>query len=404
MTIELNIPAAFKGLLEPYRYKIYYGGRGSAKSWTFAQILIMLAVNKPIRVLCTRELQVSMVDSVHRLLSDTITRMGLDDYFDIFRDEIRSRVGGLFIFEGLKFNVKQIKSLEGIDICWVEEADAVSNESWDLLIPTIRKRGSELWISFNRDREDDPVYTRFVLNAPKNALIKMVTFENNPFFPNVLRQEIERDLATDPEMYNHIWMGAAWGRSDSQVFKNKYIVKEFDTPSDATFYLGADFGFANDPNTIVRSFIDDENILYIDAEAYGYHIEIPETPAFFDSILPNRGWPTRADSARPELISYLNNEGFNVISAKKGAGSVEEGVKSLLGFKQIIIHPRCKHVAEEFRLYSYKTDPRSGDVLPILIDRHNHCIDALRYALEEVWNQDNYCGNVASYSASDLGL
>jgi phage terminase large subunit len=404
MTIDINIPVAFKGLLEPARYKIFYSGRGCAKSWTFAQILVMFAAKKPLRILCTRELQVSITDSVHRLLSDTITRLGLDDYFDVYKDEIRGRCGSLFIFEGLKFNIKGIKSLEGIDIVWVEEGDAVSNESWSFLIPTIRKKGSEFWISFNRDRTDDPVYTRFVLNGPKDSIIKQLTWRDNPWFPSVLYAEMIRDFATDPELAAHVWEGEPWGRSDAQVFKNKYIVKEFETPNDSVFYLGADFGFANDPNTIVRSFIDDENNLFIDAEAFGYHIEIPETPAFFDSILPNRGWPTRADSARPELISYLNNEGFNVISAKKGAGSVEEGIKSLLGFKQIIIHPRCKHVAEEFRLYSYKTDPRSGDVLPILIDKHNHTIDSLRYSLEEVWNQDNYCGHIANYSLEDLGL
>jgi phage terminase large subunit len=405
MTIEINIPAIFHDLLEPHRYKVYWGGRGAAKSHSFATCLIMAATQRPLRILCTREIQNSMVDSVHRLLSDTISRLGLDDYYDIYKDEIRCRNGSLFIFEGLRFNIKGIKSLEGIDICWIEEADAVSNESWNLLIPTIRKRGSEFWLSFNRDREDDPCYVRFVNNAPKDSIIKKVLWKDNPWFPAPLRAEIERDMAYDPELAEHIWEGEPWGKSDSQVFRGKYTIREFDTPSDTSFYVGSDFGFARDPDTIIRCFINDENnILYIDGEAYGHGVEIPETPSFFDSILPSRAWPCRADSARPELISYLNGLGYNIISAHKGAGSVEEGIKNILGFKEIIIHPRCKHTCEEFRLFSYKVDSRTGDVLPILIDRHNHCIDALRYALEEVWNQDNYCGNVASYSASDLGL
>ena len=173
-TLDVRIPEAFADLFRPARYKVYYGGRGGAKSRTFARALVLRAYQQPTRVLCTRELQTSIEDSVHRLLTDTIKDLGLDAFFDVTRSAISGLNGSLFLFEGLRFNTKQIKSTEGIDICWVEEADAVSNDSWDLLIPTIRKEGSEIWISFNPDSPDDPTYKRFVASPPPGAIVRKV--------------------------------------------------------------------------------------------------------------------------------------------------------------------------------------------------------------------------------------
>jgi phage terminase large subunit len=358
-------------------------------------------------VLCTRELQTSIGDSVYRLLVDTIERLGLEKHFTIQRDEIRSGAGSLFLFEGLRHNTKRIKSLEGVDICWVEEADAVSNASWDILIPTIRKAGSEIWISFNRDLEDDPVYRRFVEDQREGSVVRLVLLEDNPWAPAVLRDEAYYDSLVDPERHAHIWLGEPWSRSDAQVFRGRYTVREFETPADSYFYVGADFGFAVDPDVIVRAFIsDDETTLYVDAEAYGHGVDIVDTPALFESVLPVRTWPVRADSARPEIIAYLNQQGMNVFASHKGAGSVEDGIRYLLGFHEIVIHPRCRHTIDEFHAYSYKTDPRTGDVLPMLLDKHNHCIDALRYGLEEVWRTAGTAapGLSATVSAGDLGL
>jgi phage terminase large subunit len=340
MNISINLPAAFKGLLEPMRYKVYYGGRGSAKSWSFATALVMRALSKPTRILCTREQQNSINDSVRALLVDTIERMGVGESFDCYRDELRTNNGSLFSFEGLKYNTKRIKSLEGYDIAWVEEGDAVSRNSWNILLPTIRKKDSEIWVSFNRDLADDPVYQLFVENPRPNSIVKQVLFSDNPWCPVELKELAEYDRVTDPERFAHVWLGEAWGRSDAVVFSGKYRIKEFDAPKDTIFYCGADWGFSHDPLAAIRCYVDTENnYLYIDSESYGFHIEVPETGPLLDSILPARNWPCRADSARPELISYLNNIGYNIIPAKKGAGSVEEGIRNILGFKEIIVHP-----------------------------------------------------------------
>jgi phage terminase large subunit len=278
-------------------------------------------------------------------------------------------------------NTNAIRSKEGIDICWVEEARIVAEESWEILIPTIRKEGSEIWITFNAESTDDPVYKRFVINPPHNAIVRKVTWRDNPWFPAVLRQEMEHDRALDPDLFAHIWEGEPRKISTSQIFHGKWIIEEFETPSDAMFYCGGDWGFANDPTAIIRCFIKD-NRIYIDREAGGVGVEIDETGLLLDQVLPHKRWPVRGDSSRPETISYLNRQGYNISPSEKGKGSVEDGIQYLRSFNKIVIHPRCRQIIEEMRLYSYKQDKLTGDVLPIPIDAHNHYIDALRYAVE----------------------
>lgn len=379
--MSVYIAEKFRPLISPARYKVFYGGRGSGKSWTFAQILLCLSLQRKLRILCAREFQISIADSVHRLLCDQISALGLDQFFTITKTQITSSAGSEFIFKGIRHNAQEIKSLEGVDICWVEEAQSVSGESWNLLIPTIRKEGSEIWISFNPGLPDDETYQRFVVSPPEHAVVVKVGWEDNPWFPDTLRQEMEYCRSIDTEAYAHIWGGEPRVISDAQVFKGRYEVAPFDTPDDARFFHGADWGFAQDPTALVRMFVQDD-CLYIDAEAYGVGVELDELPAFFDSIATSRKWPIKADGARPETISHMCRKGFRVSAAKKWAGSVEDGVSLLKGFRRIYIHPRCKHTADEFRLYSYKVDKNNGDVLPILVDAHNHIIDAARYALD----------------------
>lgn len=205
----MEIPDKLVELFEgSARYRVAYGGRGSGKSWTFARLLIIRAMEKKIRILCARELQNSVKDSVHKLLSDQIWAMGLQDYFDIGESFIRCNISGSdFIFKGLRNNTQEIKSMENIGICWIEEAQSVSDRSFDLLTPTIRGKGSEIWITFNPENEDDPVWQRFVEGEPTNSKVAMINYDDNPWFPDELEQERLDMLNSDPTKYEHVWGG-----------------------------------------------------------------------------------------------------------------------------------------------------------------------------------------------------
>jgi phage terminase large subunit len=288
------------------------------------------------------------------------------------------------MFMGLRSDPHKIKSKEGIDICWAEEADRISQDSLDFLIPTIRKAGSELWFSYNPDDPKAPVHDMFVSNIHPNAYVRKVNYDQNPWFPDELRLEMEYDKRRDPDKYQHIWLGETRKQSESLVFKNKWKIGTFEAPEDTVFYYGADWGFSKDPTTLVRLYVDsDTRKLYIDYEAYQVGVEIDDIPRLFDKVPGSRKWAIIADSARPETISYLRNRGFDIDSARKGKGSIEDGVEFLKSY-DIIIHERCKHAIYEFGSYSYKKDKLTGEPLPVLEDKNNHIIDSARYALENV--------------------
>lgn len=377
---RVKFPPAYKFLARPARYKVVYGGRGSAKSWSVARFLIGLGYQKKLRILCAREIQRSISDSVWKLLCEQIDEMGLGAFYLPTRDAIRGINGTEFIFKGLRTNPQEIKSMEGVDICWVEEAQAVSADSWDILIPTIRKPKSEIWITFNPLDATDPTYQKFVVNPPAGAMVRKINYTDNPYFPEVLRNEMEWLKSKDYQSYLHIWEGEVRKFSNALVFANYFRVEDFETPNDARFYHGADWGFANDPTTLVRCFIAGRR-LYIDQEAWGIGVEIDKTPALFDTVDTVRRWPIKADSARPETISYMRRQGFNISAARKWPGSVEDGIEFLKTW-DIVIHPRCKHTIDEFNHYSYKVDCQTGDILPKIVDSWNHCIDALRYSCD----------------------
>ena len=373
----------FAELYEPHRYKVYYGGRGSGKSWAVARALIAMSDFGMTRILCCREVQNSIKDSSYQILKDMAERMGLANRFT-FKDAeiVHNGTGSRFIFSGLLRNENSIRSKEGIDICWIEEASSVSQRSWDVLTPTIRKTGSELWLTFNPLTVDDPTNV-FIENPPPNAYVRKVNYWDNPFFPEVLREQMEWDKKNDFEKYLHVWEGYPLTISDAQVFKGRFVVEPI--PDDLwkkadRLFFGADFGFARDPSTLVRCFILD-NRLYIDHEAYGVGVEIDELPQLYRSVPGADQWPIKGDSARPETISYLRRHGYNIDGAEKWADSIEEGINFIKSFDKVVIDPRCKHTADEFRLYSYKTDRLTDEVLPVVLDKNNHTIDALRYAM-----------------------
>lgn len=203
-----DYPEKLQFLFKPMRYKVARGGRGSAKSWSFARALIQLGAVTPLRILCTREVQKSIRDSVYKLLCDQITNMGFGSHYDVLTTEIRGANGTLFIFSGLADQtVESIKSFEGIDIVWCEEAQAISKRSWDILIPTIRKKGSEIWISYNPELETDETHQRFTINPPDDCISVLVNYSDNPWFPKVLESERLRCKLIDPKGYENIWEG-----------------------------------------------------------------------------------------------------------------------------------------------------------------------------------------------------
>lgn len=391
--VDFPEPAEF--LFLPARYKVLYGGRGAAKSWSAADALLLIAGDEYKRILCARETQTSITESVHRLLRDRIEALGLSPIYDIQKSIIRcTRTGSEFIFVGIKTDPAKIKSTEGIDICWVEEAEKVSEESWAVLVPTIRKEGSEIWVTFNPNEESDPTSQRFLKKPPPEAKVVKMSWRDNHWLPEALRKEKDYLYRVDPEAAAHVWGGEFRKSSEAQIFKGKYRVEGFDPYEIARDghtrvlrhgwtgpYFGADWGFSNDPDTLVKCWRDQTN-LYIEYEAYGVGVNLNEIPALWSDVPEASTHVIRADNARPETIYHVSSMGFNVTAADKWPGSVEDGIRWLRAHESIVIHPRCKRTEEEVRLYRYKTDRLTGDVLPIIEDKHNHCIDALRYAFQ----------------------
>ena len=390
----VRIPSKCIPVLQaPSRYKVLRGGRGGGKSWAFARYVTVLAAFRTLRILCTREMQNSIRDSVYRLICDSINDLKLDRFFNIQRDTIQGRFGSEILFKGLRHNISEIKSLEGIDICWVEEAEKVAEDSWTILIPTIRKENSEIWVSFNPVSAKSATYMRFVLNPPPDCLSAELNYPDNPCFPEVLRKEMEYDKRVDFEKYEHVWMGKVKAYAESCIFK-RVRVEEFPEPSDGTqFYFGADFGFSVDPSCCIRMFIKD-NRLYIDYEAYGHGVEIAQLTGFFRSVPQVERWKIVADSQRPDTISHIRNEGLDIEGAEKGKGSVEDGIQFLSSFEEIVIHPRCKGSISDFQNYRWKQDKITNEILPIPLDTSNHACDAARYGLEKYVKRKVSCWDV----------
>ena len=410
--MQIQIPRQFKFLASPARHKGAYGGRGSAKSHSFAGQLVLDAMqanvgNKPPELIgCFREVQNSIKDSVKALLDNKIDEYGFRPYFKSTDDAI---VGAhsRFIFKGLHgtANINSVKSTEGITKAWIEEAQAVSQTSIETIIPTVRAPGSELWWSWNPNLPTDPVDKLLRGdNPPPNSVVREVNYYDNPFFKDTsLYIDMEYDKRRDLDKYRHIWLGKYKTNSEARVFKN-WRIEEFEAPPKTIFYQGGDWGFSVDPSVLVRCFIIDKR-LYIDYEAYQVGCEIDDLPKLFagkegaeaeeklkwhaghqnkyPGVPDAKRWMITADSARPETISFMKRKGFNIQPALKGKGSVEDGIAWLKNY-DIIVHPRCKHVIDELSFYSWKVDKLTNQITAILMDEKNHTIDSLRYAIEAV--------------------
>ena len=382
MELRIKTPPWVLPLLQPARYKGAWGGRGSGKSHAFAEALIERSATQKTDAVCIREVQKSLSQSVKKLLELKIEEMALGHLFEIQQAVILSKLGGRITFAGMQnHTAESIKSLEGYDVAWVEEAQSLSQRSLDLLRPTIRKPGSELWFSWNPNLDTDPVDALLRGETPPpDARVVKANYRDNPWLPQVLADELAYDQRRDPDKFAHVWLGEYQRNSEARVFRN-WRIEEFQTDPAWILRQGADWGFSVDPSVLVQCAMVGRT-LYVPHEAYRIGCDIDFLPDLFRTVPEAERWPTTADSARPETISYMQRHGFpKMLAALKGAKSLEEGVEFLKAF-DIVVHPRCKHLIDELTLYSYETDPLTGQVLPKLADKDNHVIDALRYACE----------------------
>jgi phage terminase large subunit len=341
--------------------------------------------------------------------------MGFGSWFEVQQQGIYGRNGSEFFFYGIRNNITKVKSAEGIDVVWCEEAEKISDNSWQVLIPTIRKANSEIWVTFNPDEETDPTYQRFVVNKdklPGNSWVAEFNWHHNPWWFTgacaAMRDEKDYLYRVDPEAAAHVWGGECRHNASKQIFRGKYVVEAFDPPpSDGVLfreqgwdgpYFGIDWGFSGDPAVLVKMWLKDykpgksKGKLFVEYTVGGRHIENDDLGPLFLSVPGAKERLIYADNARPETISHVKTKsGLRLEPCEKWTECAEDGVEWLRSLEQIVIHPRCTNpmsgakvvdMEQEARLYSYKTDRLTGEVLRDIVDKHNHCWDAIRYGLQ----------------------
>lgn len=378
------------------RYRGAYGGRGSAKTRTFAIMAavrgyVLAEAGKTGVIVCGREFQNSLDESSMAEVKAAIASIDwLADYYEIGEKFIRTKNRRIeFAFIGLRHNLDSVKSKALIHVLWVDEAESVSEKAWRKVVPTVRESGSEIWVTWNPESPDSATHRRFRGSASHEMKIAQINWSDNPWFPSVLELERQDDLKYRADTYGHVWEGDFFSETEAQVFHGKWRVEEFapgknwDGP-----YQGIDFGFRPDPLCALRVWVHDRKI-YIEYEAYSAGVEIDGTASFIANQIPGfADHVSRADSAEPKTISYLSRSGLPRIEpVKKWPNSVMEGVRFIRGYEAVVIHPRCPNAARDFRLYSHKTDRLSGDIMPDLLDADNHAPDTLRYALAPLIKQ-----------------
>lgn len=388
-----DFPAKLKPLFEPKRFKVLHGGRGGAKSWGVARALLIQGTSRPLRILCAREVQKSMRDSVHRLLSDQVAALGLGAFYEVLDTEIRGKNGTLFIFSGLaSHTVDSIKSYEGVDIVWIEEAHGVSKKSWDTLIPTIRKDGSEIWLTMNPDMDTDETYVRFVAAPDPDSVVIEINWRDNPFFPEVLDRERQKHQARDPEGYEHIWEGkprrvaegAIYRFEIEAVYRDKRVAP---VPYDPMLPVHTvwDLGW-NDAMTIgfvQRGPFDVRIIDYIEDSnrTLDYYVaEIEKRPwRWGTDFLPHDGATRNFQTGKSteEMLRGLKRSNVTVLPV----ASVEEGIKAAR-----MLWPRCyfdatktARLLECLKRYRRAVNQATNEPGAPLHDLNSHAADMFRY-------------------------
>lgn len=390
---KAEFPLKLQPLFKPSRYKVLYGGRGGAKSWGIARALLILAARKPLRILCAREFQTSIKDSVHKLLVDQIVALELMQFFEITQTSIRGQNGSEFAFVGLKNNVANVKSYEGIDICWVEEAQTVSRNSWKTLTPTIRKEGSEIWVSFNPELETDETYQRFVVNPPPDTISIKINYWDNPWFPETLRNEMEALKARDHEAYMQVWEGVCRQTIDGAIFAKEMMRAEAEeritkVPYDASKPVHAicDLGWSDATAWWLVQFVGMETrlIRYFEGSQRTMTSYLAELQSFgyvYDTIwLPHDAQNKTLAAAGRSIEDIVRGAGFKT--------RVLERVPTIDSINAArTIFPNCYFDRENcadglncLRHYRYEVDPETGNFSKMpLHDRFSHGADAFRY-------------------------
>lgn len=394
--LNAQFPAILEPLFKPARYKILHGGRGSAKSWSVARALLILAASRPLRILCTREVQLSIKDSVHRLLKDQITAIGLPGYTPL-DSEIRHVNGSLFVFSGLaQQTVESIKSFEGVDICWCEEAQSISKRSWDVLTPTIRKSGSEIWITMNPHLETDETYARFIANPPAGAWVQAVNWKDNPWFPAVLNDERISTQQRDPDNYENIWEGAPMRVAEGAIYaaeieasyKNGRIRN---VPHDPILVVDTvwDLGW-NDCMSIgmfQRAGSELRCIRYVEDshKTLDWYVrQIEEFPYRWGTdFIPHDGAAKdfKTGKSTQELLQEMGRT-VNVLDVM----SVEEGIRAARTVfpRAYVDSEKCARLIECLKRYKRVVHRKTNEPMGPLHDQYSHGADMWRYAAQAV--------------------
>lgn len=385
--LELQVPEAFIPLWQnaDYEHFAFYGGRGGTKSHSIAEATVAMSSQRNERVVCGRQFQSSIRDSVKELIERKIYKMNMAALFkSTDREIINLSTGSRYSFIGMDRNPDSAKSLEGCTFFWGEEAHMFTQRAVEIIIPTVRAPGSRMVWSWNPRFREDAVDSLFRgEHPPEKSYIREVSWRDNPFFYLTrMPSERRRMLRANPKRYKHVWEGGYDEDPDIAVFHNWSVGRPESLPLDARPRFGMDFGYSNDPYAVIKSYLlPDIDTIYIAQEAFGHKIPNGSLPALMDTITEIRDFFIIGDSSRPELIDYLQSAGFNIYGARKGKGSVKNGTNWLQGY-HILVDPDCVNIQQELRMHRWKADPM-GKPLPVPEDKFNHGIDALRYAHEE---------------------
>ena len=354
---------------------------------SFAELMLARMVLEPeLQCVCIRKYRSTLTNSVLLLLKNKVMDLGWDNYFEIQNSQIKRKNGrGFITFIGMQdHNASSIKGFENFGIAWVDEATELDQFSLDLLIPTLRSSGAETWFTWNPEHPEDPVDSFFRQDPiPKNAIVKGISFAENPFLTDTSREDEERDRLSDPEKHDWVWLGGYNVKSDAVVFAGRWRIAEVDTDQWDGPYYGADWGFASDPTAAIEVWVSG-NQIYVSRESHAYRLDTVRIAPRWQQDIPGMDKSVvRADNARPENISHVKKNGFpRIIACEKWPGCVEDRIDWLRSY-EILVHPRCVNIQTELKRYRYKQN-KGGDVLAQIVDKDNHLIDALGYALEKL--------------------